>query len=72
MAKTKTNFSQGQLNRASEILGNLSVAWFTVGVISPLFIRPKEIIDLLTNLVVGLTMAGIFAFWSIYLARKAK
>lgn len=64
--------SSGQLKAASEITGNIAVAWFSAGVISPLFIRPREIVEFLIFLLIGLTMASLFASGSLYLAKGVK
>lgn len=61
-----------QLDRTSEILGNVSVAWFTVGVISPVFIKPKSIIDLVFFIFLGIVVGGFFFLISILLAGEIK
>ncbi|MBI5122663.1 hypothetical protein HZA75_02270 [Candidatus Roizmanbacteria bacterium] len=66
------NLNKPQLERTSEILGNVSVTWFSAGVITPLFIRPKNIIEFFTLLSVGLLMASLFYFGSIHLIRRVK
>jgi len=53
--------SIGQSKAASEILGNIAVAWFTVGVISPIFIRPRSFFDFISNLMLGLIMTIFFS-----------
>jgi hypothetical protein len=64
--------SSGQLRAGSEIAGNIAVAWFSAGVISPLFIRPKDIPELSVLLGIGLVMAGLFTGSSLYLVRGIK
>ena len=54
-----------QLKRTSEILGNMAVAWFTVGVVSPLFAGPKEPVEIVSPLVVGFSMTVFFANLSL-------
>ena len=46
-----------QLNRASEIIGNISVAWFSGGIIVPLFIPNINWIEYTTYFVVSLVMS---------------
>lgn len=70
MSKLSLNLSQ--LNRASEVLGNISVAWFTAGVISPLFVRPKSIPELVSLFVLSIVMAGLFFIWSLSLVKGVK
>lgn len=68
----KQRLSRGQLERASEILGNLAVAWFSAGIISPLFIYPKDILVFILNFGVSLIMATFFAIWSMRLVKDIK
>lgn len=49
-----------QQNRASEIIGNISVAWFSAGVIAPLFTRNLNSIEYTTFFIVSLAMSGSF------------
>lgn len=64
--------SIGQLKAVSEISGNIAVAWFTAGVISPMFVRPKNPVDFLSNLMLGLTMTVLFTLLSLDLVRGVK
>lgn len=68
----KTKLSKKQIDRMSEILGNAGIAWFTIGVVSPLFAHPFVSIDFLTGIVVGCTGTGILTFYSIYIIRERK
>lgn len=68
----RVNLNKSQLERTSEIMGNITVAWFSAGVITPLFVRPKNIIDFITLLSVGLLMAGLFYFGLIHLIRRVR
>lgn len=68
----RQRFSKGQMMRISEIFGNLSIAWFTAGIISPLFIRSQSFIDFFLNFSVSLVISGILASWSVYLMKGIK
>ena len=64
--------SKGQLNRASEVMGNISVAWFTAGAITPLFAPPVILIDFTARFGVSLVLFGFFFSLSIKLAKGVK
>lgn len=64
--------SVGQLERASEILGNISVAWFSTGIISPLLTKPKNLLDVISTFVVSLLMALVFSVISLVIAKGVK
>jgi len=66
------NLSAGQLKAASEILGNIAVAWFTIGVISPLLLGTKNSSEFILFLGFGLTMSGLFTIFSLLLVRSIK
>lgn len=68
----KLNFSHEQTSRASEIFGNLAVAWFSAGVISPLFVRPKTIFEFMVTFSLSLVMTVLFFIWSLYLMRSKR
>lgn len=51
--------SKGQLKAASEIFGNISVAWFTAGVISPLFIFQDNLLKHLLTFIAGIPIGGL-------------
>lgn len=59
-----------QVNRASEIFGNLSVAWFSVGVIAPLFTQPQQAVILGFSSGVSLVMSGLSFALSLQLAKE--
>ena len=65
-------FIDSQLNRASEVAGNIAVAWFSAGAISPLLSKPGSFIDFLFTFVIALSMAGFFFAMSLQLARGIK
>ena len=63
-------FSSRQLNRASEIIGNISVAWFSGGIIAPIFSRSLKLIEFITFIVVSLIVSGIFFSISLEIIKK--
>lgn len=65
-------FSAGQFERTSEISGNIAVAWFSAGVISPVIVRPQNISEFLLSFGVSLFMAGWFLKLSLDLAKEAE
>lgn len=65
-------FSFAQLNRASEIIGNISVAWFSGGVITPLIVRSLNIIMFFIYFVLSLTMSVSFFVLSLKMIEKSK
>lgn len=65
----KKELSIGQRKAASEILGNMAVAWFSAGVISPLLVKPESIIKGAFLMIVGLLSTTLFTFISLYLVK---
>ena len=63
-------FSFRQLNRASEIIGNISVAWFSSGVISTLITRSFNFIEFVYIFLVSLFMSMFFFILSLEIIRK--
>ena len=61
-----------QIKRASEILGNIAVAWFSVGVISPFFMSLGERLAFIRPSMVSLFMAGFFFRWSLDLLKEVE
>jgi len=64
----KLNKDQKKLT--AEILGNVSVAWFASGVISPFFLRNLGAFDILRSFFLGLFLFLLFFFIAIYLLKK--
>jgi hypothetical protein len=62
--------SFAQLNRASEIIGNTSVAWFSGGIITPLIARSFNSIEFLIFFIVSLFMSGMFFIISLEIIKK--
>jgi len=63
-------FSFRQLNRASEIIGNISVAWFSGGVIAPLITKSFNFIEYAYIFLVSLFVSMFFFFLSLEIIRK--
>lgn len=61
----KIKFSDKQEGRLSEILGNISVAWFTAGVISPIFITAITPQELLNKVIIPIAISFIFVILSL-------
>lgn len=68
----KIKLTKLQLVRISEVLGNISVAWFSAGVITPIFIHPKTVFDFVYVLGLSLTLSGAFLILSLVTIRKLK
>ena len=64
--------SFAQLNRSSEIIGNISVAWFSGGIITPLIARSLDIIMFVIFFVVSLILSGSFFIISLKIIEKNK
>jgi len=59
-----------QQNRASEILGNLSVAWFSGGIITPLIIQSISLIEYFIFFVLSLLISGSLFIFSLEIIKK--
>lgn len=65
-------FSSSQRDRISEIFGNISVAWFTAGVISPLFIHPANLFEFFIAFGISLFMFVVFLILSLIVIKGIK
>lgn len=63
-------FTKGQLNRLSEVLGNVSVAWFSVGIIAPAVNKPRDLVDFFLMSGVSLSIGTVILLGSLALAKK--
>ncbi len=70
--KNVLKLSQPQLDRISEIFGNIAVVWFSAGIISPVFSPPQVMFDFAYRFLVSLGMSGFFFVWSVRLMRGVK
>lgn len=68
----KSKITSSQLNRLSEIFGNISVAWFTAGVIAPFFTKFDSNSDVFANVLLSLAMSGLFVYLSLKFIKKIK
>ncbi|MCJ7740951.1 hypothetical protein MUP32_06615 [Candidatus Microgenomates bacterium] len=61
-----------QRKSLADILGNIASAWFTIGVISPIFIKPESIVKLLIFIFAGLLMTAVFTSVSLIVVKGEK
>lgn len=61
----RVKVTSSQFNRMSEIFGNISVAWFVAGVITPLFND-----FLIIPMIISIVASGFFFSFSILFTRK--
>jgi hypothetical protein len=61
-----------QKNKLSEFFNTIAAAWFTIGVISPLFIQSGNINKTIILGGVSLLLTSIFVYWSLSLVEKIK
>ena len=64
--------STSQLDRASEIAGNIAVAWFSAGAISPILALPENLRDFVFTFGMSMAMAVLFIGFSLVLAKGVK
>ena len=64
--------SAGQKKVAAEITGNIAVAWFTAGVISPFFTQPKNFLVFVFTFAIALFMTGVFSVIALDFVQKIK
>jgi hypothetical protein len=61
-----------QLKALSEFLNTIAAAWFSAGVISPLFIKPENLIKALILAGIAIVMTIFLLAWSLSLLRRVK
>lgn len=66
------NLKSGQLKALSEFLNTVAAAWFSVGVIAPLFTRPDDFSKILLPTSTAIALTVIFLVLSLYSVRKVK
>lgn len=64
---TPLNLHQRQA--LSQIIGNISAAWFSAGIISPIFIKIESLSKLLFSVITTIIMAIAFAAGSVILVK---
>lgn len=60
-----------QWKLGSEIIGNMSVAWFGTGVVAPLFVTNANPLRLVYTIFAGLLMSVVFFSLALFLVRKS-
>lgn len=63
--RTKLKLSLPQLDRVSEIFGNIAVVWFSAGIISPIFSPVQSTFDFAYRFLVSLVMSLVFIYLSL-------
>ena len=66
------NLSNLQLKTLSEIVGNISVAWFAGGVVTPVFIGTFDLTKIFIYQTLGIFMSVTFSSLSLYIIRNVK
>jgi len=64
--------SKSILIQAAEIFGNVSVAWFSAGVIIPILGAISDPVEFTLRLLQSLGMAGFFFWSSLELAKRGR
>jgi len=64
--------SSVQLKALSDFSNTVAAAWFTAGIISPVFTKPKSLVELITFLLVSLLMTGATLRWSLFILEGVK
>ncbi len=70
--KKVKKLSSSQLKGLSEFANKIAAAWFTAGIISPFFTRPKSFLELALYVGVGLLMTLATLRWSLALLEGTK
>lgn len=65
-------FSKNQNQTIAQIFGNISAAWFSIGVISPIFLKTIELQGQIGTMIFGLAMATFFAIIAVMIAGRKK
>lgn len=66
------NLTHAQLKTLSEFASTVAAAWFTAGIISPFFIKPQSLFEIITYPVIGLLMTWVTLSWSLMLVKDIK
>lgn len=54
----------------ADIFGNIAVAWFAIGVISPVFIKSGDSYSVAASILMGLGGFGIFFYLALKLLKR--
>ncbi|PIP51917.1 hypothetical protein COX09_04465 [Candidatus Beckwithbacteria bacterium CG23_combo_of_CG06-09_8_20_14_all_47_9] len=68
----RKRLSKSILIQAAEIFGNVSVAWFSAGVIIPILGAISDPVEFTLRLLQSLGMAGFFFWSSLELAKRGR
>jgi hypothetical protein len=71
-SKPVKGLSQVQLKGLAEFANKIAAAWFTAGIISPFFTKPKSFVELVSYVGVGLLMTLVALRWSLFLLGGTK
>lgn len=66
------NLTHSQLKILSEFASTIAAAWFTAGIISPFFIKPQSLVELITFPTIGLLMTWVTLSWALTLIKDIK
>lgn len=69
---TRLDVSSGQYRLMAEMMGNVAVAWFVAGVISPLYLGFKDLVVFTALLLSGLAGSSVFAVLALMLTREGE
>ena len=64
--------NEWQLKALSDYFNKLSVAWLTGGLITPVLTKPESLIDKLSLPTLGILMASIMLWFSLYVVKEVK
>lgn len=63
-------FTWDQRKSLSEFANMVAAAWFTAGVITPFFTKPKTTIELLFLFVSGIVMTSVMLYFSLFFLER--
>ncbi|MBI3366765.1 hypothetical protein HY041_04025 [Candidatus Roizmanbacteria bacterium] len=62
--------NKDQRKQLAEIIGNISVAWFSAGIISAVFLRQENIVGLTMQISLGLFFTILSTILSLQILKK--
>ncbi|OGD98258.1 hypothetical protein A3A49_00400 [Candidatus Curtissbacteria bacterium RIFCSPLOWO2_01_FULL_38_11b] len=66
------SLNSNQLKALSEFFNTVAAAWFSAGVISPLFIKPQNLLNIVVIIAIAITMTMSFLYLSLFLVKTLK
>lgn len=66
------NLTPSQLKSLSEFFNTIAAAWFSAGIISPLFIKPESIVRALLLGAISVILSLSILIWALYIVRRVK